>query len=342
MENGVSVIICCFNSANRIKPTLLYLSRQEFTSSFPWEIVLVDNASTDVTAQLSVEYWEKIRKDIPIHVVNEPKPGQAFARITGMEKSRYSFLLFCDDDNHLTPKYIQGIYDHLEQNPKLAACGGFGIPVFEQEKPAWFDNYAEAFAIGSQKITTENRKQLNLYGAGLGIKKNIIKEIFETGFIPIMKGREGNNLSSSEDTELTYAMVIRGYDLMCDDDLTFLHYMPAARMQEKYLEKLIEASGHDGPVRNLYYSFITERFFHQQIKNWYVHSAFAVIRLVKYFVMPPKKNGRKLYLKWSVAYLKSLIRIKPDYRSLKNNIELIKKTRLPLAKTAMIQHPTFA
>src|ERR1700710_953780 len=167
---GVTVIICCYNSAPRLKETLSALAAQTFRSSLPWEIVLVDNASTDDTAGLSLRLWDSFDTGVELRVVHEPMAGQVNARKRGISEANYSILLFCDDDNWLSPNYVQGVFTLLTGDPRIAACGGKGIPVFETEKPEWFDEYAEAFATGSQELNKEDGRILSLYGAGLAIK----------------------------------------------------------------------------------------------------------------------------------------------------------------------------
>ncbi|OYX08927.1 MAG: hypothetical protein B7Z16_18900 [Algoriphagus sp. 32-45-6] len=92
---GVSVVICTFNGKQRLKPTLEHALRQIF--SYPYEILVVNNASTDGTAG-----WVKelaILSDFKglIRVVSEHKPGLSHARLRGVFEARFSIILFCDD-----------------------------------------------------------------------------------------------------------------------------------------------------------------------------------------------------------------------------------------------------
>jgi glycosyltransferase involved in cell wall biosynthesis len=262
---------------------------------------------------------------IPFRVVYAHNAGLAYARQEGIKASKYEYLIFCDDDNHLDSGYVEGIFTHLENNPKVAAVGGRGIPQFEGEQPDWFTTYSEVYAVGSQEINKEGDNILNLYGAGIGIRKSVLHLLEERKFTPVLVGRSGKNLSSAEDTELTYAMVLLGFRLMYDEQLTFIHYLPKERLNRGYLEKIMTSFGADGPVRNLYYAYISKRPIHKNIKNWYFHLALCYIRFVKYLVVPPKKDGRRIYLQWNKAYLKSLFEIKHRYAFLKMNIESLAK-----------------
>jgi glycosyltransferase involved in cell wall biosynthesis len=331
---GISVIICCYNSSKRIKDVLQALVVQKFNTAVLWEIILVDNASTDNTSSTAQSIWKTLNADIDFRITYENSPGLANARDRGIKESRYEYLVFCDDDNWLYPDYLQGVYTILSSNAVIAACGGVGIPVFETAKPAWFDEYAEAFATGSQEINTEEGKLLNLYGAGIALKKRSLDQLALAKFNPFMIGRVGSKLSSSEDTELTYALVLIGQTLHFSSELKFYHYLPKERLQFSYLKKLFVAFGNDGPVRNLYYANISNRFFHKQVRHWGFHFLLSLFRLVKYAIVPPKKGGRVIYFNWSKAYIKSLFALRNSYADIQSDIYRIKKFSLQTSAAA--------
>ncbi len=56
---GVSVIICCYNSSSRIIPTLQNLVKQRVPNHIPWEVIVVNNASTDNTGEVAKETWQR-------------------------------------------------------------------------------------------------------------------------------------------------------------------------------------------------------------------------------------------------------------------------------------------
>lgn len=204
---GVSIILCCYNSINRIRETLQALSEQVVGKNLQWEVILVDNASTDTTGEVANAIWHSLGNKTQMRIVSEPKPGLGEARNRGIAEAAFGTLVFCDDDNWLGPNYIETAKAIMNADKQIAACGGLGIPVFEiQPAPIWFDEYAEAFALGPQTLNTENGKILNLYGAGLVVRKEYLMELYNSGFHPTMSGRTGKKLSSSEDTELTYAL----------------------------------------------------------------------------------------------------------------------------------------
>jgi glycosyltransferase involved in cell wall biosynthesis len=318
---GISVIICCFNSRNRLFHTLDALSKQLFSAMPNWEILLIDNGSTDGTADYATEIWAAMNQPCKLSIFTEEQQGLMFARKKGIAMSAYSYILFCDDDNWLANDYVDGMFKILSEQSSVAACGGQGIPVFETAKPNWFDTYQEAFATGHQTSHPPTQPILSLYGAGLAINKYLLDELNASGFQPYFTGRSGAGLSSAEDTELTYAFVIMGYQLAYAAHLTFCHYLPKERLQISYLRKLFTAFGKDGPVRNLYHANASGNRLLRNNSNWYYHFSLCIGRTLKYLIYPPKKNARTIYLQWSSAYLTELFRIRNNYASIKRNIQ---------------------
>jgi hypothetical protein len=174
-------------------------------------------------------------------------------------------------------------------------------------------------------MNREDGKILCLYGAGFSIRAIAFDHLNTLHFKPLMHGRLGNKLSSSEDTELSYALVLMGQKLHFTPQLKFSHYLPKERLDFSYLKRLYIAFGNDGPIRNLYYANITNRYFHRQIRNWNVHFILSIFRLCKYYILPPKKWGRSIYFSWNKAYVRSLISLRAKYNDIQKNILAIKQ-----------------
>lgn len=240
--DGISVIVCCHNSANRISNALECLAGQQ-TVNLPWEVIVVDNASTDNTKTVATECWVVLgRHDVPLRVVDEAKPGLTYARQKGIEAAAYEGLIFCDDDNLLSDQYIQTAFDLLRRYPKVGAIGGWGQARTEKTIPTWFANHASCYACFPQG--TEDgplAPSAALYGAGLVLRKEVLRDLDDAGFKPVMSDRKGKSLLSGGDSELSYAIQLRGYLLWYCAALRFYHVIPASRLTEKYLTNLVGA-----------------------------------------------------------------------------------------------------
>ena len=236
---GISVVICTFNGKARLRPTLNSVLEQEFTPSF-FELIVVDNASQDSTKEFCEQFLVASGAAFPWKIVHEAKPGLNHARLKGLYESKFDFILFCDDDNSLSPHYLKIAFDLLQKNSAIGALGGCGIPAFEGTKPDWFDKYNHSFAVGPQ--STYDGKVLKipaaLYGAGTFFRKAPLLKFFDNGFNTVMSDRKGKSLASGGDVEWCYLVQLAGYEIWYDQRLTFLHAMPDSRMQWNYYVRL--------------------------------------------------------------------------------------------------------
>src|SRR5262249_51860930 len=123
---SVSVLICSHNGKARIAATLEAVSKCE--ASFPVEVILIDNTSTDGTAQMASAVWGRLDTSFKFGVVFEPELGLSYARRRGVMEARYEFLVFCDDDNWLSRDYLSTAAEILS-GPGVGAAGGQIEPV---------------------------------------------------------------------------------------------------------------------------------------------------------------------------------------------------------------------
>lgn len=240
---GISVIICCYNSELRIGETLKYLAAQRMVN-FPWEIIVVDNASTDNTKQHVRHVWEKLnRKDVTLTIADQPVQGLTHARRKGIEVSLYDIVIFCDDDNWLNTDFVNNAYAIMMSDPAIGAAGGEGKAVADGELPAWFESYKTYYACYPQSAQDGELSggMAFLYGAGLVIRKAIFQQLFSQGLEMVTTDRSGTKLNSGGDNELSYLIRLLGYKLWYSSRLHFFHYLPGPRLTKAYLYRLITA-----------------------------------------------------------------------------------------------------
>lgn len=245
MPLGVSVIICCHNSAQELPPTLKHLATQRVSSEVPWEVVVIDNASTDNTAQVAQEEW---LEDAPalLRVVHEPKLGLINARYRALAEAKYEILSFIDDDNWVCSDWVQTISELMSQHPEVGACGGQNIPEFGGKEPWWFDLSARSYALGTQGPESGGDitwSRARLLGAGLSIRKLAWQQLVDNGFQSLLVGCKGKALNRGEDTELCFALVLAGWHLWYEPRLQLRHFLTADRLHWRYLRKLRRGGG---------------------------------------------------------------------------------------------------
>lgn len=240
-EIGFSVCIPCFNSVDRIEATLAHLQRQEVPEGLLWEVIVVDNASTDDTEDVARGIWRE-DKAADLRVVHESKAGLANARLCAFEASQYEFVAFVDDDNWLSETWVAQIFEFMSGHPYVGACGTKAVAHFGAPKPSWFDDYAVLFAVSPPDWKSEDVTEARgyLWGAGLTVRYSAWSELKAKGFQFLCTGRIGLSLVGGEEVELCMALKDAGWRLYYNAEVSLVHYMPAARLQEAYLLRLIQ------------------------------------------------------------------------------------------------------
>jgi glycosyltransferase involved in cell wall biosynthesis len=239
--DGFSAIICCHNGALRLSATLRHLKAQE-AANRPWEVLLVDNASTDGSSQLALSFWQ--HGTAPLRIVSEPRLGLSYARERGLAESRYDFLGFVDDDNWVAADWVSTAYDVLSADSRLGAVGSICDPVCEAPAPEWFQNFQMSFAILTDRDFQRMQQPPDfLNGAGLCVRRLAWEKLVENGFRLQLTDRLGKTLSAGGDTELTLALRLAGWRLQIEQRLRLQHFMPIQRLQWTYLRRLLRSCG---------------------------------------------------------------------------------------------------
>lgn len=111
----VSLIIPAFNASSTLAATLESVQRQSFTD---WEAIVIDDGSTDDTAQLAEAFSEH---DPRIRVLRQPNQGVAATRNTGIAQAAGTWLLFLDSDDIILPEHLSDLVAALAASPEAGA-----------------------------------------------------------------------------------------------------------------------------------------------------------------------------------------------------------------------------
>lgn len=302
--SGISVILCCYNSAARIENTLRYLAAQKQPHHLDWEIILVDNNSTDGTVKIAEDLWGNFKVNAKLRVIHEPTPGLSFARHRGMRIASYNVYLFCDDDNWLSANYLDTVFLTFTEFPETGALGGWCEPVFEGDKPEWFDTFAGNFAVGKPKEQTGLLDKANqfIYGAGMALRQEVVQQLKQRGFKNMLSDRKGNLLSSGGDVELIYGIKLLNIPIMFNDLLFFHHYMPKSRMTWEYLIRLRNSMHWSNFVLDMYLDCLKKRS---------IGFGFILEKIKKSIIFVYIKSGQLENLdKYDSLFLKNQIEIR--------------------------------
>ncbi len=241
-EMGVTCVVCCHNSAERLQPTLAHLAAQVVPSGVPWEVVVVDNASSDQTSEIARDIWEGPPDNLVI--IREPRLGLTNARWAGVRQAGFTVVSFIDDDNWVSPDWVETAWTSLAAFPEVGACGGSSDSVCEAAPPSWFEPFSGWYAVGRQGPVGAGRSFVDyLWGAGLTVRKQALLDLVGRGFLSLLVDRSGSLLSSGGDTELCLALRLAGWQLLYEPGLRFTHYIPSFRLSWDHLRRRYRECG---------------------------------------------------------------------------------------------------
>ena len=167
MKKGITVIICTCNGAARLPETLKHLAVQQVRTDLQWEIILVDNASTDNSAIVAKTLWEELNvPQIPLTLAQENTPGKLFAFQKAITLTNHEYFIIVDDDNWLNPDYVQMAFDMLDANPDIGILGGQAVAAISSSAtlPDWFEAVQEGYAVGPQAKNRVTLQPKAIYG----------------------------------------------------------------------------------------------------------------------------------------------------------------------------------
>ncbi|GGF20498.1 glycosyltransferase [Hymenobacter cavernae] len=309
---GVSVLICTYNGAQRLTPTLEHLARQQVAAGTAWEVILVDNGSTDNSLALGMACWNHNGSPVPLRTFLQPVPGKNNALELAYQEAAYEYMCIVDDDNWLEDNYLQSGFDLLSRQDTIGVLGGSNKGAFEVPPPAWFARVSRIYAVGEplvftgtppQQLTTLGKiTQGTPWGAGLFIRHAAWRLLKEANFESLFTGRIGEKqLSAGEDDELCYAVRLIGYELWYEPALRLTHFMTKGRLTTDYVPRIIHSFSQTYSRLSAYRRLVyTPDIDYSKNMSWVKDFAYITLRtfsiknLVKYI---------KLRMKGDIEYL---------------------------------------
>jgi glucosyl-dolichyl phosphate glucuronosyltransferase len=140
-----SIILCTHNGRERLPRTLAAVAALDWPED-PAEVVLVDNASTDGTA----ETFPEALGPASVIRLHEPRPGKSFALNRGLAAARGALVVFIDDDVRPVRGWLRAFAAAARGHPAARVFCGQVRPDFEVPPPPWLAHIcATGLAMGT-------------------------------------------------------------------------------------------------------------------------------------------------------------------------------------------------
>lgn len=263
-----SVVFCTYNREKYIFQALESVANQDYSKE-KYEIVLVNNNSTDKTEEICCEFQAKY-PDVHFHYCVEKEQGLSHARNRGILESKGELLVYVDDDATVFPGYLRSYDNFFNAYPEEIAAGGPIIPHYETTPPTWLSHYTKALLTGylynGEKIKPFNNGKFP--GGGNACYK---KSVFETfGMFNPELGRKGSGLIGAEEKDFFNRLFNAGKKVWYVPQAGIYHIIPASKLTEKYLKRLSYSIGVSERIRTLSISKTAycKRIIFSEGKKW--------------------------------------------------------------------------
>ena len=299
-EPIISAIICTHNRDQYLGAAIDSLLQQSFDR---YEVIVIDNASTDTTADVV-----KARLgDSRLGYVYEETLGLSVARNRGAQAARGQILAYLDDDAEASEQWLAALVAVFEQHPKVAIAGGKVTllwPDTVTAPPSWLsDELASglgAYDLGND-LTFITNPNLTPRGLNYAIRKTFLDAV---GGFDANLGRVGKNLLSNEELHMTQLALRQDWQVAYIPDALAAHNVAPARLKPGWF---LSRSWWQG-ISECYREQVSGRAGVGQLRRGGERLVRGAYKTLKFIHDPARRFENFAYAYGQVGYLGSVIR----------------------------------
>jgi glucosyl-dolichyl phosphate glucuronosyltransferase len=247
----VTLLVCTHNRSDDLRELLGTALAQETDDTFSYEVLVVDNNSSDATRRVVDAL--RISGHANLRYVFEGKQGKSHALNTGLTETRGEIYVVTDDDFILPPDWIKRIVAAFRTHPEVSFLSGKVLPLWQTMVPPWLGReHWSAVALtdyGEEEFYADADNRVCLlacsfrradveavggYHSDLGVSKDLIGGV--------------------EDLELLQRLWDAGKKGIYVPSIAFRHKVGASRMTKRYHRRW-----HSG--RGRFYAALRDREF---------------------------------------------------------------------------------
>lgn len=227
----ITVILCTFNRCRLLRVALESVAASTTLPGLTWEVLVVDNNSTDHTRQVVEEFC--LRNPERFRYLFEPKPGKSHALNAGIEAAKGNFLEFLDDDVTVAPEWLQNLTVPL-LGGQFVGAGGRVIAEWSTPPPNWITR--EGWAVTGPLVTFDLGDQdCPLNESPVGTNMAFHRRVFEQyGGFRVDLGPSPMNQIRNEDSEFVRRLFEGGERLFYVPSAVVYHPVTEDRLTKQY------------------------------------------------------------------------------------------------------------
>jgi glucosyl-dolichyl phosphate glucuronosyltransferase len=228
----ITVILCTYNRCLALSKCLESVSAQEPPDASDWEVLVVDNNSSDHTRELVEDFCQ--RYPGRFRYLFESQQGKSYALNAAIREAHGDLLAFVDDDVTVERTWLQNLTSSL-RNDDWAGAGGRILPEWHCPPPNWLP-LNERYALGPFALFDLGPDAGQLTEPPFGTNMVFRKAMFEKyGGFRIDLGPNPDNLIRGEDTEFGGRLLAAGERLRYEPAAVVYHPVLANRARKEYV-----------------------------------------------------------------------------------------------------------
>jgi glycosyltransferase involved in cell wall biosynthesis len=236
----ITVAICTWNRANLLNLTLERLTSINIPNGLTWELLVVNNNSTDDTEDVLSCYEDKL----PLRRLFEPNPGLSNARNSAVREARGDLIIWTDDDVLVGLDWLAAYVSAAEQWPTAAFFGGPIEPWFEGKPSEWlqqiFPKVQNVFGVRNlgldSRLLNEGKYP---FGANMAMRATVLRRFM---FDPKL-GVRPNARVLGEESAVFEQMTCEGFEGRWVPEAKIQHFVPKKYQTIKHLRSYYRGYG---------------------------------------------------------------------------------------------------
>jgi len=231
----VSIVICTYNRDKFLPQALESLTKQSANPE-DFEIIIVNNNSTDNTEKISQEFIRN-HPELNIYYTVEKNQGLSFARNKGIDTAKGEIISFMDDDAIARHDFVSQLQRHFNAYPDFSAIGGKVIPIYgnNEPEPVWMSKYIQGVVSKvdyGEKVKPFTKK----YPAGcnMAFRKEVFTKVGKFNTDLVYRG---------DDKYIFHQLKNNGLKVLYAPDIFVNHHIDSYRIQPEFIDKISRSIG---------------------------------------------------------------------------------------------------
>lgn len=230
---GVSIIICTHNRADSLRLTLESLGQLEIPPRYSAELIVVDNASTDASAEL---IRNASLPNLRLRYLHEPKRGKSHGLNSALDIAKGEIILWTDDDVRVPRDWIAGMCEMIENGEADVTAGEVTLAPYLER--AWMTQFHRWWLADTRGIPKEKRLP---FGINMAFHRRVLRTVprLDTALGP-------GALGSGEEILFCFQLIQAGFRIVTAPPTIEHHFEPARLLygswkRRAWIEGRIEA-----------------------------------------------------------------------------------------------------